>query len=128
MTVSRGIIVGLATCLVAGGCTSLRAPIVAGAYDTIGMSAAVGPQEQGASFVFGYKGAKLAVVPVEGENGAPLVATSASGATRGFSVFAMLGVDAKGGTGAGIGVQQVVAVGPAAEIWARRASTDPKQH
>jgi hypothetical protein len=121
MSTLQMLVVGSAVCLALAGCSSIQTPIIAGAYDTIGMSASGGPQEQGGSFVFGYKGAKFAVVPVETRSGELVVAQNKGGGTRGLSVFAMLGVDARGPAATGIGVQQVVAVGPAAEIWATRA-------
>jgi hypothetical protein len=112
---------GSLACLALAGCNTVNTPIVAGAYDTVGLSVSGGPQEQGGSFVFGYKGGKFAVVPVESSNGNTLLLTNKDGGQRGFSVFAMLGVDSKGGAATGIGLEQVVAVGPAAEIWAARA-------
>ena len=105
-----------------------NSPIVAGAYDTVGVSASVGPTEGGGNFTFGYKGGKFALVPVEASNGNTLLLQNKDGSQRGFSVFAMLGVDAKGGAASGVALEQVVAVGPAAEIWAtRRAPTMPTQ-
>jgi hypothetical protein len=115
------LIVSPAICLGLAGCYT-QTPIIAGAVDTVGVSASVGPTDQGGgSFTFGYKGAKVAVVPVEAQNGNTLLLKKADGSERSFSVFAMLGVDAKGGVGPGVGLEQVVAVGPAAEIWAARA-------
>jgi hypothetical protein len=127
MSTLKMLISGAAICLVLAGCNSVHTPIIAGAYDTVGMSVAGGPQEAGGSFVFGYKGAKFAVVPVENQYGDTLLLTDKNGSQRSFSVLALLGVDAKGGTATGIGVQQVVAVGPAAETWARRAPVQPMQ-
>jgi hypothetical protein len=109
--------------LVVGGCT--QNAIVAGAYDSVGVTAGGGTTTQGVELNVGYKGAKFAVVPVETESGQQLSLNNKGGGERGFSVFAMLGLDAKAGTAPGVIVQQVVAVGPAAEIWAGRAATNP---
>ena len=47
---------------------------------------------------------------------------------KGFSVFAMLGLDTKAATVPTVGVEQVVAVGPAADIWAAgRSRLTPEQ-
>lgn len=107
-------------CLAVAGC-STQTPIIAGAADTVGLSASVGPQEQGGSFVFGYKGAKFAIVPVENRNGELLLIKDGAGKQKGFSVFAMLGADGRGGAASEVAVVQVVAVGEAAETWAKRA-------
>lgn len=110
-------------CLAFAGCTTTQTPIIAGAVDTVGVSVGAGAQEQGANLVVGYRGAKFAVVPVENRNGELLLIRDANGGQKGFSVFAMLGLDVKGSTAPCVGVAQVVAVGPAAEAWAAKAAT-----
>jgi hypothetical protein len=69
--------------------------------------------------VVGFRGTKFAVVPVETSTGNRLLLTDDKGNDKGFSVFAMLGLDVKGeGISSCVGVNQVVAVGPAATTWA----------
>jgi hypothetical protein len=114
------LIVGPTTCLVLAGCAT-GTPIVAGAVDTIGVAIGGGAQDQGGNLTVGYKGAKFAIVPVENRNGELLLIQDGPNKQKGFSVFAMLGLDTKAGVSPGVGIQQVVAVGPAAEIWAARA-------
>lgn len=110
-----------AACWGLAGCTSFQTPIVAGAVDTVGVSVSGGTQEAGGSMVVGYRGAKFAVVPVETSQGDRLVLSDKDGNEKGFSVFAMLGLDVKGAAAAPcVGVSQVVAVGPAATIWAEK--------
>jgi hypothetical protein len=106
-------------CLALAGCGT-GTPIVAGAVDTVGVAIGGGTQEQGVNLTVGYKGAKFAVVPVQTSQGQLLALTDGANRDKGFSVFAMLGLDAKGAP-VGTGVEQVLAVGPAAEIWAKRA-------
>jgi len=109
-------------CVAFAGCTSTHMPIVAGAIDTVGVSISGGAQDQGATMVVGYRGAKFAVVPVENSKGERLVLEDKAGNEQGFSVFAMLGLDVKGTTATPcVGVSQVVAVGPAATAWAEKA-------
>jgi hypothetical protein len=109
-------------CLAFAGCTSVHMPIVAGAIDTVGVSLSGGAQDQGATMVVGYRGAKFAVVPVENSKGERLVLEDRAGNEEGFSVFAMLGLDVKGAAASPcVGVSQVVAVGPAATAWAEKA-------
>src|SRR5215471_5199581 len=114
----RTVILAPALCLLLGACATDGTPIVAGAVDQVGVSISGGPQEQGGNLTVGYRGAKFAVVPVENRQGQTLLITDSKGSERGFSVFAMLGLDTKAGVAPGVGIQQVVAVGPAAEIWA----------
>lgn len=109
-----------AACLAFAGCTSTNMPIIAGAIDTVGVSISGGAQDQGGTMVVGYRGAKFAVVPVETSRGEQLLLTDKAGNDQGFSVFAMLGLDVKGAAAPCVGVSQVVAVGPAATIWADR--------
>lgn len=112
-----------AVCFGLAGCSSFQTPIVAGAVDTVGVSISGGAQDQGGTMVVGYRGAKFAVVPVESSLGDRLVLTDKAGNEEGFSVFAMLGLDVKGQPlSPCVGVSQVVAVGPAAKVWADKAS------
>jgi len=105
------------------GCTTVGTPIVAGAVDSVGVTAGLGAQNQGGNLTVGYKGAKFAVVPVQTSQGERLVLNNGGPQQeKMFSVFALLGVDAKGGLGPGVDVRQVVAVGPAADIWAEGSS------
>jgi hypothetical protein len=113
-------IVGLA---LAGCTTTARTPIVAGAVDSVGVTAGLGAQSQGGNLTVGYKGAKFAVVPVQNSVGQRLTLLNGDPQhEKSFSVFALLGVDAKGGLSPGTDIRQVVAVGPAAEIWAAGSS------
>ncbi|HEV7878478.1 hypothetical protein [Bradyrhizobium sp.] len=108
--------------LALAGCTTARTPIVAVAVDDVGLTAGVGAQNQGANVTLGYKGAKFAVVPVQTPGGKILSLRDGPDRDNGFSVFAMLGVDAKGGLSPNADIRQVVGVGPAADIWAFGAS------
>src|SRR3954463_5888951 len=79
------------------GCTTARTPIVAGAVDSVGVTAGLGAQSQGGNLTVGYKGAKFAVVPVQNSLGERLTLFNGSEQEeKSFSVFALLGVDAKG--------------------------------
>jgi hypothetical protein len=120
MSMLKLLLVGPALGLTLAGCVT-GTPIVAGAVDTVGVAIGVGTQEQGGNLTVGYKGAKFAVVPVQTDSGRALSLLDGPNKEKGFSVFAMQGLDAKAGTSPGVGVVQVVAVGPAAETWARRA-------
>ena len=124
MSIWKTLVVCPALCLGFAGCTSVRTPIVAGAIDTVGVSLSAGAQDQGANMVVGYRGAKFAVVPVEASQGGRLVLKEGTTAEKGFSVFAMLGLDVKGGAAASqcVGVSQVVAIGPAANAWAEKGA------
>jgi hypothetical protein len=104
--------------LALAGCATTGTPIVAGAVDQVGVAISGGVQDQGGNLTVGYRGAKFAVVPVQTAQGEQLSLRDGNGKERGFSVFAMLGVDAKAGLAPDVDIQQVVAVGPAAEIWA----------
>ena len=109
----NAVMAGLLCCGALAGCTTDYS-IMAAAVDTVGIGIAGGPQAQGASLTVGYTGAKFAVVPVENRLGQ-------SFGPEAYSVFAMLGLDAKGGTSGtvlGASVEQVLATGRAAEIWA----------
>ena len=117
----RGMVTIGPVCLLLGACATDGTPIVAGAVDQIGVSISGGPQEQGGNLTVGYRGAKFAVVPVENRRGDTILMTDAKGGQRSFSVFAMLGLDTRAGASPLVGIQQVVAVGPAAEIWANKA-------
>ena len=112
------LIAGPVACLLLAGCSTAGTPIVAGAVDTIGVAIGGGAQDQGMNMTVGYKGAKFAIVPVQNQNGALLLIKDGPDKQKGYSVFAMLGLDAKGAAAPGVGVEQVLAVGPAAEIWA----------
>ena len=100
-------------------------PIVAVAADDVGVVASATPQSQGASLTVGYKGAKFAVLPVESQHGKVLAMRTASGQET-YSIFTQLGVDAKGGLGSGVAVEQVLAIGPAADAWATNARPFPR--
>jgi hypothetical protein len=104
------------------GCTTAGTPIVAVAVDNVGVTAGVGAQNQGANLTVGYKGAKFAVVPVQNVDGDRLTLRDGPNRENGFSVFAMLGLDVKGGLSPNADIRQVVAVGPAADLWAYGAS------
>jgi hypothetical protein len=105
------------------GCTTAQTPIVAVAVDNVGVTAGVGAQNQGANLTVGYKGAKFAVVPVQNSKGERLTLFNGDRQhEKSFSVFALLGVDAKAGLSPNVDIRQVVAVGPAAEIWAAGSS------
>lgn len=105
------------------GCTTARAPIVAGAVDSVGITLGAGAQSQGGNLTVGYKGAKFAIVPIMNAEGQRLTLYNGSEQDeKGFSVFTMLGVDAKGALSPSVDIRQVVAVGPAAEIWAEESS------
>lgn len=114
--------------LALAGCNSVTTPIVAGAVDSVGVTAGMGAQSQGGNLSIGFKGAKFAIVPVQTSQGQRLVlANGGPQQEKMFSVFALLGVDAKGGLGPAVDVRQVVAVGPAADIWAEGSSGVSKQ-
>ena len=100
-------------------------PIVAVAADDVGVVASATPQSQGASLTVGYKGAKFAVVPVEGAQGNVLGMRTATGEET-YSVFTQLGVDARAGAASGVAVEQVLAVGPAADAWVKNARPVPQ--
>jgi hypothetical protein len=118
MWTMRTVIFGPAVCLALAGCGT-GTPIIAGAIDQVGIGISGGAQDQGGSLTVGYRGAKFAVVPVQNAAGEQLSLDAGSGGgERGFSVLAMLGLDAKGGLTTGAAVEQVLAVGPAADIWA----------
>jgi hypothetical protein len=105
------------------GCNTVRSPIVAVAVDDVGVTAGLGAQSQGGNLTIGYKGAKFAVVPVQNSRGERLTLLNGDQQhEKSFSVFALLGVDAKGGLTPNTDIRQVVAVGPAAEIWAAGSS------
>jgi|SRR6516162_1628913 hypothetical protein len=111
------VIISPLICLALAGCGT-GTPIIAGAVDTVGVAIGGGAQDQGVNLTVGYKGAKFAVVPVQTAQGKQLSLYDGPNKEKGFSVFAMLGLDAKGAAAPGVGVEQVVAVGPAADIWA----------
>jgi hypothetical protein len=122
MSTWKSLVACSAACLAFAGCTTVQTPIVAGAIDAVGVSVSGGPQAQGANMVVGFRGAKFAVVPVESSQGDQLLLDQKDGTQKGFSVFAMLGLDVKGAAAAPcVGISQVVAVGPAATTWAQKA-------
>lgn len=129
LKISTSLAAGLAAAALAGCATvdstgapaPFRPPIVAGAVDSVGVTAGVGAQNQGGNLTVGYKGAKFALVPVQDEQGR-LTLQDGPNKEQSFSVFALLGVDAKGGLSPEVDIRQVVAVGPAADIWAFGAS------
>jgi len=108
----------LLVCVFTAGCVADRS-IVAAAVDDVGVGAAVGTTQQGASLTVGYNGGKFAVVPVENIDGRILSLDDGRGGEKSFSVFTALDVNANAGVGGlGASVDQVLAVGPAADIWA----------
>jgi hypothetical protein len=109
-------------CCALAGCVTNEA-IIAGAVDTVGISASGGTTDQGGNLVVGFKGAKFAVVPVQNDAGDLIYLRDGKGRERGFSVLAMLGVDAAAGANIGAGIQQVVAVGRPADFWALGQAT-----
>ena len=113
--------------LASAGCTTARTPILAVAVDNVGVTAGVGAQNQGANLTVGYKGAKFAIVPVQNDKGGRLTLRDGPDREVGFSVFALLGVDAKAGLSPNTDIRQVVAVGPAADLWAFGASGATKE-
>lgn len=115
------------TCLGLAGCVT-NDVIVATAVDTVGVSVAGGTTEQGGNLVVGFKGAKAAVVPVQNQSGELLfLPDGAPDKQRGFSVLAVLGVDAAGGVGTCAGIHQVLAVGKPADMWALGKSARPSE-
>lgn len=123
MSTWKAVIACQLACLGFAGCTSIQTPIVAGAVDKVGVSISGGTQDQGGTVVVGYRGAKFAVVPVASSTGDRLLLTDQNGFDKGFSVFAMLGLDVKGGAASPcVGVSQVVAIGKAATTWAEKVS------
>lgn len=118
MSILKLTITGLALGLLAG-CANQTA-IIAGAVDTVGISAGAGSQDQGANLTVGFKGAKFAVVPAENQGGALLALKNGPDKEKGLSVFAMLGIDANATPSISANVNQVLAVGPAAEWYASR--------
>lgn len=111
-------------CLPFAGCAGTATPIVAGAVDHVGVVAGASPQMQGAGLSVGYRGAKFAIVPVETRNGELILINDGAG-QKSYSVFTQLGVEAKGGSNANVAIEQVVAVGPAADAWVKNASASP---
>jgi hypothetical protein len=107
--------------LLLAGCSSYRTPLIAGAVDQVGIAVSGGVQDQGANATLGYRGAKFAVVPVQNENGDVLAVDDGPKRTNAFSVFALLGIDRNATVTSAVSlpdVQQVVAVGKAADIYA----------
>jgi hypothetical protein len=111
--------------LVLAGCNTVHTPIVAVAADDVGVVASASPQSQGAALTVGYKGTKLAVLPVESSRGNLLAMQTAKGEET-YSIFTQLGLDAKAGTTRGVAVEQVLAVGPAADAWVKRSNPGPQ--
>lgn len=111
--------------LALAGCNTVSTPIIAVAADDVGVVARVGPQNQGgAALSVGYKGAKFAVLPVENRDGKLLYMDTAKGEQT-YSIFTQLGLEAKSGANRGVAVEQVLAVGPAADKWVARARPTP---
>ena len=117
-----GPIMGLAL----AGCNTVPTPIMAVAADDVGVAATFRPANQGgASLTVGYKGAKFAVLPVENRNGQLLAMDTPTGEQT-YSIFTQLGLDARAGTAAGgVAVEQVLAIGPAADKWVAKARPFP---
>ena len=118
MSVWKSLTVCPIVCAALAACAPNTMPIIAGAVDQVGVGISGGAQDQGGNLTVGYRGAKFAVLPVTNANGEILALRDGQDKRRGFSVLAVLGVDAKGGVPTGVDIQQAVAVGPAAEIWA----------
>jgi len=127
MSTIKVILIGPFMGLAFVGCTATtNTPIIAGAVDSVGIWAGAGAKTAGgAALALGFKGAKFAIVPVEAQDGRALLLRE-NGRSETYSVFAGLGVDAKGGSAAGVAVEQVLAVGPAADEWAKNAPVMPK--
>jgi hypothetical protein len=119
---TKSMIAATLVCCALAGCVTNEA-IIAGAVDTVGISASGGTTDQGGNLVVGFKGAKFAVVPVQNERGNLVYLRDGPGKERGFSVLAMLGVDAAAGANIGAGIHQVVAVGRPADYWALGQAT-----
>src|SRR3954453_23638749 len=100
----RSVIAATVVCCALTGCATNEA-IVASAVDTVGISASGGTTDQGGNLVVGFKGAKFAVVPVQTPTGELLyLRDGGPDKERGFSVLAMLGIDAAAGANvAGLG-------------------------
>jgi len=112
-------LIGPAIGLALAGCNA-HTPIVAVATDDIGVVAGAAPQSQGVALTVGYKGAKFAILPVESSRGETLAMRRKDGYDT-YSVFTQLGLEAKAGTSGGaVGIEQVLAVGPAAEAWVKK--------
>lgn len=115
-------VIGLAL----AGCNA-HTPIVAVAADDIGIVAGAAPQAQGIALTVGYKGAKFAVLPVESSRGKVLAMKTKNGVDT-YSIFTQLGLDAKAGaSGGAVGIEQVLAVGPAADAWVKRPGVGTPQ-
>jgi|SRR5437016_5357436 len=118
MSMSKhGLVVSAIICLALTGCVTNEA-IVAGAIDTVGISASGGTTDQGGNLVVGFKGAKFAVVPVENDRGQLLGVQDGPNKQRSYSVLAMLGIDTAAGLNTCAGIHQVLAVGKPADVWA----------
>jgi hypothetical protein len=117
MSSRKSLIAAGLMCFVLAGCVTNEA-IIAGSVDTVGISASGGPADQGGNLVVGFKGAKFAVVPVETQAGNLVAFPDGVDRERGSSVLALLGIDAGAGTGLCAGIQQVLAVGKPADLWA----------
>jgi hypothetical protein len=113
----KSMIAATLVCCALAGCVTNEA-IIAGAVDTVGISAAGGTTEQGGNLVVGFKGAKFAVVPVQTETGELVATPDGPDRQRGFSVLAMLGIDTAAGVNTNAGVHQVLAIGRPADLWA----------
>src|ERR1700716_3963142 len=87
-------------CVSLAGCNTTGTPIVAGAVDQVGIAVSGGVQDQGANMTLGYRGAKFAVVPVQTANGDQLSLHDGPNKEKGFSVFALVGIDKSTGEAA----------------------------
>lgn len=119
-SITKSMLIVTGTGMVLGGCSTTGTPVVAGAVDQVGIAVSGGLQDQGANMTVGYRGAKFAVVPVQNSEGQLLSLEDGTNREKTFSVIAFLGVDkSNGGTNPALGgIEQVVAVGPAADIYA----------
>jgi len=115
-------LIGPCLLLALGGCVG-DGSIIAGTADSVGFVAA-GNQAEGAKLNLGFRGAKFAVVPVETTTGRALRMKDCNGGEKSFSVLARLAAKGSAGAGTTLGadIHQVLAVGPAAEVWARAES------
>lgn len=125
ISVPRILLISPVIGLALAGCNTVQTPIIAVAADDIGVVGSFKPATQGgASLTVGYKGAKFAIMPVESRDGKLLAMDTANG-DQTYSIFTQLGLDAKAGVTGAVAVQQVLAVGPAADKWAAKARTFP---
>ena len=121
----------VAVSALASGCGYDRnPPILVAVSDTVGISASGGASDQGADLTLGFKGRKLAVVPVSvtlatGDQALIALRDGSENKEKSHSVLATLYAQGAAGT-TSASVEQVVAVGPAAEVWAKNHPGKPE--